>query len=59
MNKHGFVRIESWGGSHVVPVEIVAETPKRYKIRFLKGCLKGAVGAERYVAKNVVSFTTS
>lgn len=30
------VKVQSWAGVHEVPVEVIGETPKRYRVRILK-----------------------
>jgi hypothetical protein len=55
----GFVRIESWAGSHVVPVEVIGETPQRLTIRFLADSIKGATGKITRVQKAVVQRPTT
>lgn len=52
----GFVRLASWSGAHAVAVEILSETPKRMKIRFLETCSKGKEGEVRYVGKEAVTL---
>ena len=48
------IRIESWAGSHVVPVEVIGVTAKRWRIRFLDDCQKGKRGTVRLVKPEVV-----
>lgn len=48
------IRIESWAGSHMVHVEVIGVTAKRWRIRFLDDCPKGKRGTIRLVAPNVV-----
>jgi len=54
-----FVRIESWAGSHAVCVEVLARTPKRWRVRFLENNQKGKRGDIRWVAPNAVFAPSS
>jgi len=57
-SKLGLLHLESWAGTTKDPVEILKETPKRYKIRFLgETCFQGKFtnGKEYYVPKYAVS----
>lgn len=35
MDAQKVVRVQSWAGVHLVSVEIIGETPKRYRVRIL------------------------
>lgn len=50
----GTVRLDGWAGCWTIRVEIVRETAKRYRIRFLEPGPNRLAGYECYVAKNVV-----
>ena len=39
MNEAAKLRLDSWAGREYVPVMIVGETPKRYRIRLLRDAL--------------------
>jgi hypothetical protein len=52
-----FVRIESWAGSHKVPVNVLDPLDtgrKRVRIQFLRDCSKGRAGERRWVSPDVV-----
>ena len=53
------IRIESWAGSRVVPVEIIGVTARRWRIRFLDHCPKGNRGDIRLVKPEVVRLPSS
>jgi hypothetical protein len=49
------LHLNSWAGHSTSNVEILKETPKRFKIKLLKDCLKGKSGKILYVPKYAVS----
>lgn len=50
-----YLHYESWAGHSKIPVEIIRETLRRFKVRLLKDCMKGKAGRELYVPKYAVS----
>ena len=55
----GRVRFQSWAGIRSVPVTVLGETPKRYRVRYeeaMGGNYSGAAGAIRLVPKYAVAF---
>jgi hypothetical protein len=48
------VSVESWAGRSEHPVEIIAETPKRFRVRHLDSAFRWMRGDERYVPKYAV-----
>lgn len=60
----GELHLQQWhtGGHTIIPVEILGETPKKYRVRFLKDCYlpmyrKKHEGDIALVPKEAVSVT--
>lgn len=53
-----YVRLEGFGGCHVVPVEVLGRAGKRTRIKFLVACARGAAGSVHLVAPAAV-FTSA
>ena len=53
----GTVAFESWAGRTNVPVEILGETPKRYRVRWLETALSHTQGSVSLVPKYAVCLS--
>lgn len=57
-----FLCMDDWSGFHKEPVEIIGETPKRYRVKLLSNCKlpgrnrSGNIGDVILVPKHAVSF---
>ncbi len=60
--RRGELRLDSWAGRRSYPVEVLGETPQRYRIRLLEDMplpgrnKRGAAGEVRLVPKYAVTF---
>jgi hypothetical protein len=50
-----YLHLESWAGRTKKPVEILKETPTRYKVKLLADCMKGKKDSILYVPKNAIT----
>ena len=55
--KHATILVEGHVRSYAVPVKVIEESEKRYKILFLENCNKARRGEKRVVPKTMVTLT--
>ena len=55
----GILTLESWAGRTNHPVEILGETPKRYKVKLMTDNIKGRKGTVLKVPKYAVRLVSS
>ena len=55
--RHATILVEGHVGSYAVPVKVIEESEKRYKILFLENCNKARRGEKRVVSKALVTLT--
>lgn len=51
----GYIHFESWAGHTKHKVEILKETPKRFKVKLLEDCIGHKTGEVIYAPKYTVS----
>lgn len=60
--RRGELLLDGWAGRRAVPVEVLSETPQRFRVRLLADCAlpgrnkRGEVGAVMLVPKHAVRF---
>lgn len=57
MNRPAIVVTNGWAGLVSHPVEVIGETPERYRVRFLRPFRGARPGSELTVPKHCVTFT--